>query len=528
MTTLKSLGAASRLSQYKTLKMLFAEWCASRGCLLPRVSLVSDMPGFGGAVVAKEDIPPGLDVVVVPLALLMNVHSARRAPFWNVCEAMGVAFASDHEVLLVHVLYERNNAASAWRPYLDMLGVPEVPLLAPAEELACIKGTSMALELSKINKSLHVLAERMRPVTIARPDLGSCGVADLRWAFAVYASRALSVLWTNGETCGSLVPLADMLNHWGGAHVEYLTHVETQQFSIRSQRGTAANEQVWLNYGCRSEEKMLLNYGFTERGTPYFVQSLCVRAALSKSDPQYDEKMNLLAASGLSLEMHVLEGGAIEGPLAVLNHLCESEFEALGVLRGELRRVLNRTHVSREKAPLSRLHGELQLYAKSQRDLAALALQKVELKLLEWVKKHQPVVLEDPLSFESRFLTGGRFAKTSGGICCIVLTGGEPFRLIIPRAELISIPDDAEEGEIVAGLPESDSLAALRTLQSDDYAGLVFASCGVEEEETGEFFLAPVPCVPAYPAPEFTADDVIWTLPAGVELGVLPGIDDVK
>ena len=129
-----------------------------------------------------------------------------------------------------------------------------------------------------------------------RTDLGPCGREELRWALAVYSSRALSVLWTDGKTTGSLVPLADVLNHWGGgeifffsvcliiaiigwneiedhffgliifssAKVEYLTHPEQGVFSIRAQYNASAGQQLFLNYGCRTEEKMLINYGFTE------------------------------------------------------------------------------------------------------------------------------------------------------------------------------------------------------------------------------------------------------------------------
>lgn len=505
------------------------EWCRSKGCLFPRVDIVDSIPGFGGGVVAKEAIPPGIDVVVVPLSLLMNVHSARKAPFWPVCEAMGVEFLSDHEVVMTHLVYERNNPASFWRPYIDSLGVPDVPLLAAPPVLACIKGTSMHLELTRTQKSLARLAERLRPVAVGRPDLGPCGLPELQWAFGVYASRALTVLWTDDEQCGSLVPLADLLNHSGGARVEFLTHKETQQFSIRSLSGTPAGEQVWLNYGCRSEEKMLLNYGFTERGTPFFVRSLCLRAALSRDDPEYDEKMAALERAKLSLEMHVLEDADTAQALQVCRVLCggEDTFAALNVLRRELARVLHRTTEPRRRGDdLGRLHRELLLYVQSQRDIAQRALANVEAERLAFIRSCEPEVVEAELPFRSKFLTGGRFARAADGSCCIVLTGDAPFRLCIPQSELIEIPSEAEEEEIVAGLPESEVLTLLRSFASDNFPALVFASCGLDDEDgSGEFYLAPVPCIPAYPTPAFTADDVVWTLTpeAAAQLRVLVG-----
>lgn len=41
---------------------------------------------------------------------------------------------------------------------------------------------------------------------------------------------------------------------------------------------------MFLNYGSRTEEKMLLNYGFVEdRSSPLFVQSLCLSVGLDES-----------------------------------------------------------------------------------------------------------------------------------------------------------------------------------------------------------------------------------------------------
>lgn len=81
--------------------------------------------------------------------------------------------------------------------------------------------------------------------------------------------------------------------------MEYLTHAEQKVFSIRAQYNAAVGEQLFLNYGCRTEEKMILNYGFTERNTPFFSESLCLRVALSQEDELYDEKMVELSRRNL-------------------------------------------------------------------------------------------------------------------------------------------------------------------------------------------------------------------------------------
>lgn len=153
--------------------MSFLKWCLDQGCLLKR-GTISDIPGYGSGIVATADVVAGVDVCIVPLDLIMNVHSARKAPFWSIVEAMKLDFSSDHEIVLVHLVYERNNIHSRWQPYIAAVGVPRVPLLASPEELACIRGTSMHLELTKMNKAIDRLAAKMSVVEAARPGVCCC------------------------------------------------------------------------------------------------------------------------------------------------------------------------------------------------------------------------------------------------------------------------------------------------------------------------------------------------------------------
>jgi hypothetical protein len=149
-------------------KMSFLKWCLDQGCLLKR-GAIAEIPGCGAGIIATESVTAGVDICVVPLSLMMNVHSARQAPFWSIAQAMKIDFASDHEIVLVHLVFERNNVNSKWAPYIASVGHPMVPLLASPEELACVRGTSMHLELSKMNKAIDRLAAKMSVVVAARP-----------------------------------------------------------------------------------------------------------------------------------------------------------------------------------------------------------------------------------------------------------------------------------------------------------------------------------------------------------------------
>ena len=346
----------------------------------------------------------------------------------------------------------------------------------------------------------------------------------------MYLSRALSVLWTDGKTTGCLVPLADMLNHNGGAKVEYLTHSEQKLFSIRAQYAANVGDQLFLNYGCRTEEKMILNYGFTERNTPYFVESLCLRVALSPEDEFYAEKMAELKQRNLSLEMHILSQGEIEEAVAVCTVLCSgSKWEALGVLRGELQRLEQRLNVNpKGTRPISALHSELLLYAESQLRIAGAALTRVNDAQVQMIASRAPKTLR-PIDFEfggMSFMIGGKFAQTEDGEFVIALnTEQSEFRLRLSRTLLIDVPElnpEESENDLINALPPSAWLELLRqgTGQVDEGFGeKVFGLCGLEEGD--DYFLAQIPCVPAFPTPEFSENFVEWTLPKGSSLTCL-------
>ena len=392
----------------------FAQAALEKGCVFPRVELCTDIEGFGGGVRATKDIPDGYDALVVPLDELINVETIHVASP-GLFALLKSFHLSDYEIVYAFLVSERQKSgASRWDWYFRILpdrNELKVPLLCSEDELKCIKGTNMMREIIKIRKSMRQLSEKLAVAAQARPDLvgpGGFSVADLTWAFAIFASRALNVLWKDGKThMGSLVPLADMLNHCGGAHVEYLTHPNENAFSIRCKEGVANGKQVFLNYGVRAEEKMLLNYGFTEQGTPFFVQALQINAGIAADDSLHAERTELLTKYNLTLEMYITEND-IENALRTCRILtaispdeiemlrrdnCDfamlrNECDALEALQGQLEETLARFAIVEEndEIALTPLHAQLLSYARSQRHLAQQAL----VRLTELLEMHIP------------------------------------------------------------------------------------------------------------------------------------------
>lgn len=90
-------------------------------------------------------------------------------------------------------------------------------------------------------------------------------------------------------------------------------------------------------------------------------------------------------------------------------------------------------------------------------------------------------------------------------------------RLSISRSALIPLPDgDAEEQRAcVASAPVHASLRALFDGDDQQWGDWLMEECALEDEQ-GDEFLGPVPCVPVFPLPVFDQDEISWTLPPGL------------
>jgi hypothetical protein len=129
----------------------------------------------------------------------------------------------------------------------------------------------------------------------------------------LFWSRALGVLLApGGEQIASLVPLADMMNHSPSAKVTYMTSVaskseveeekkqgeeEEGSFKLKVHEVVKKGSQVFNNYGKRSNEKLLLNYGFMLEDNrdqeAYFVK------LGFEGDPFKEQKMELMETKKL-------------------------------------------------------------------------------------------------------------------------------------------------------------------------------------------------------------------------------------
>src|SRR6185312_3003590 len=87
------------------------------------------------------------------------------------------------------------------------------PLLWPRELQADFEGTPIGEQLARTTADLAALAGRLGSAVAGASE------AALRWAYAVYWSRAMALA---ERPEGQLVPVADLLNHAPAARSAYV------------------------------------------------------------------------------------------------------------------------------------------------------------------------------------------------------------------------------------------------------------------------------------------------------------------
>ncbi|KAF2460255.1 hypothetical protein BDY21DRAFT_160128 [Lineolata rhizophorae] len=156
---------------------------------------------------------------------------------------------------------------SYWAPYVASLPGQHqftTPLYFEEKDLMWLKGTNL------LNASQAVMSSRMEEHKNGLEILGSEGI-DVSgfswklylWASTIFTSRGFAsddAFHIEGELFSLLCPLMDALNHKNRSKVTWST--EDQKFIINTEESLKTGEEIFNNYGARSNEQLLFSYGF--------------------------------------------------------------------------------------------------------------------------------------------------------------------------------------------------------------------------------------------------------------------------
>lgn len=253
----------------------------------------------------KDSVATDQPLIRVPENLLLTNEKAQEA-FQLGIEAINKDYPNSLLQLYVAKLKFEEDAGSFFKPYIDMLPLQlEQPYFWDANDLQLLKGTDIYLVMKQhLPKLLQEWTSLLQKLKIAPSDdlaklhapdvdlfdyLQKCppeaskvswtSFSSYVWAAGIFASRAFpKIALTN--RCLSineafLYPIVDLLNHNNDTKVKWYS--ENGQMCFVTQERLQSGDELFNNYGNKSNEDLLLSYGFVQDNNQYEDSRLTLR-----------------------------------------------------------------------------------------------------------------------------------------------------------------------------------------------------------------------------------------------------------
>ncbi|KAI0376416.1 SET domain-containing protein [Hypomontagnella monticulosa] len=264
------------------------------GCLNPSVEIYHDETTKGSFRV-RESCSVGVNEVIVTLPLSKSLSYLNAisdhpdfTPSPNLgtpCRENGAYFPSDflketppHVIGRFFLIQEYLlGPESRWWPYIRTLPQPEhmsgiLPTMWPSDDIEFLRGTNAFTAVQDIKSTLkkeYKQAMKLLPqsyhLEYARPLY--------HWAYSIFTSRSFrpsliipaeisSNLPCEPDDFSVLLPMYDIGNHSPLAKIAWTTDEQARICTLRSRQTYSAGEQVFNNYGMKTNAELLLGYGF--------------------------------------------------------------------------------------------------------------------------------------------------------------------------------------------------------------------------------------------------------------------------
>ncbi|KAI0099151.1 SET domain-containing protein [Nemania sp. FL0031] len=166
---------------------------------------------------------------------------------------------------------------SPWSPYIKTLPSPEhmtgmLPVVWPADDVEFLRGTNAHVAVQEIRSSLK---REYKQAMKFLPDKSQLEYTRplYYWAYCIFTTRSFrpSLIIPNAESlslpCKTddfsiLLPLFDIGNHSPLAETAWVTDEDSRTCTLRSSQPYTAGQQVYNNYGMKTNAELLLGYGF--------------------------------------------------------------------------------------------------------------------------------------------------------------------------------------------------------------------------------------------------------------------------
>ncbi|CCF59936.1 hypothetical protein KAFR_0I01550 [Kazachstania africana CBS 2517] len=174
---------------------------------------------------------------------------------------------------LIKIKQNLQNLITEWYELLNVL------------EITPIEKEGTAFDVNDIDSIFSYISENVKTTS---PKWNSF-IAYL-WSFGIFTSRAFPEILINPDNCSNvnqafLYPIVDLLNHKNGTSVKW-TFEDDQAHFFTNEKNLKKHTELFNNYGDKSNEELLLGYGFVQSNNAHDDTKLTL-----KLDPQLIESM---------------------------------------------------------------------------------------------------------------------------------------------------------------------------------------------------------------------------------------------
>ncbi|KAI1108181.1 SET domain-containing protein [Nemania sp. NC0429] len=166
---------------------------------------------------------------------------------------------------------------SPWWPYISTLPPPErmtdmLPIVWPTDDVEFLRGTNAHVAVEEIRSSLrkeYKQAVKLLPATLQHEYTRPL----YYWAYCIFTTRSFRPslilpsieslsLPCKADDLSILLPLFDVGNHSPLAKSAWVTDENSRTCAFRSGQPYSAGQQIYNNYGTKTNVELLLGYGF--------------------------------------------------------------------------------------------------------------------------------------------------------------------------------------------------------------------------------------------------------------------------
>ena len=241
---------------------VFLRWLHEHGASFPGLYLKKYTDEVRG-VHTEEVIPSNSQIVKIPLKLLIHEGMGQNTKVGAIvhnnpnCRIIVPA----HTQVIIYILTTMRDPNHFFRPYYDILPATfnNFPIFWTEEELSHLEGSDLVRQIR--DRKLNIKADYDAIVSVC-PEFGEeFSLNDFLWCRTAVGSRNFGIT-VNGVKRTTMVPFADMLNHYRPRETSWTFDNNQQSFTMTSLASMSVGQQVMDSYGKKCNSKFLLHYGF--------------------------------------------------------------------------------------------------------------------------------------------------------------------------------------------------------------------------------------------------------------------------